>query len=251
VLGDAGLIFMADRKIQETNNVATNENKIVQLRNDLEARVENYNTKIAGGKWNHIMPGLVTERNLMAWNSQVRWPWGERTAAGASSHPAASDQLPAGQGWRDAASVDRQSSAGAAGWRVIEGLGPSGRAMALEPAGLDSAWSESNTNAPALEFDFKCKGGDAEAFVDFLPTFRIYAGMKLRVAVSVDGRVPMLVEVPGSGGTEDENGNLRSSAVQNNYTRARIPLSGLAAGRHTFEIRAVDPGAVVDQVWLP
>ena len=123
--------------------------------------------------------------------------------------------------------------------------------MALEPAGLDASWNENDTNAPTLEFAFRCKGGDAEAFVEFLPTFRLYPGMKLRVAVSVDGGAPTLVEVPGSSGAENENGDIRSFAVQNNYTRARIPLSGLAAGRHTLIIRAVDPGAVIDRVSLP
>jgi hypothetical protein len=246
VLGDAGLIFMADRKIQETNDVAANENEIKQLRSDLEAQVENYNTKIAGGKWNDMMPGLVTGRNLTAWNSQVRWPWGEPT-----NHPPVIRPPVHGQNWRNAATADHQSSSGSARWTVIEGLGPSGRAMALEPAGLGSSWSENDANAPALGFDFTYKGGKAEAFVDFLPTFRIYPGMKLRVAVSVDNRAPMLVEVPGSSGAENENGRIRSQAVQDNYVRASIPLPDLTAGRHTFVIRAVDPGAVVDRVSLP
>ena len=251
VVGDVGSIFMADRKIQETNNVAANEKAIEQLRSDLEAQVENYNTKIAGGKWNHVMPGLVTGSNLMAWNSQVRWPWGERTPAGARRNQASADQPPTGQSWRDAATADRQSSSDTARWRVIEGLGPSGRAMALQPAGLDSSWSENDTNAPTLGYDFTSKAGDAEAFVDFLPTFRLYPGMKLRVAVIVDNQPATLVEVPGSSGAENENGAIRSFAVQNNYTRARIPLPGLTAGRHTLRIRAVDPGAVIDCVSLP
>jgi hypothetical protein len=251
VLGDAGLIFMADRKIQETNDGAANGNEIEQLRSDLEAQVENYNTKIAGGKWNRVMPGLVTGKNLTAWNSQVRWPWGERTSAGARRNPASPDEPPTGQSWRDAATADRQTSSGSARWAVIEGLGSSGRAMALEPAGLDASWNENDTNAPTLEFAFNCIGGDAVAFAEFLPTFRLYPGMKLRVAVSVDGGATTLVEVPGSSGAENEYGAIRSLAVQNNYTRARIPLSGLAAGRHTFIIRAVDPGAVIDRVSLP
>ena len=156
-----------------------------------------------------------------------------------------------GQRWRDAATADRQTAAGAARWAVIEGLGPSCRAMALKPASRDSSWSENDTNAPTLEFDFTSKGGGAEAFVDFLPTFRLYPGMKLRVAVSMDESAPMLVEVPGSSGAENENGAIRSSAVQDNYTRARIPFSGLAAGKHKLKIRAVDPGAVIDGVSLP
>ena len=96
-----------------------------------------------------------------------------------------------------------------------------------------------------------CHDGTADAFLDFLPTFRIYPGMKLRVAVSVDGQAPMLVEVPGSGGAEDERGALRAQAVQDNSVRARVPLPDLAAGKHTFKISAVDPGIVVDRVSLP
>ena len=245
VVGDAGLIFMADRQIQESNNIPANENEITQLRGDLEAAVENYNTQVADGKWNHIMPGLETGKDTAAWNSQVRWPWGERAPAALKKTDST------GQVWRDAAAADRQSAAGDAHWVSVEGLGSSGRAMALEPASLDSSWKENDTNAPALEFDFTSEGGDATAMVSFLPTFRIYPGMKLRVVAAVDDHMPVLVEVPGSSGAESENGVVRSSAVQNNYVNTRIPLPGLNAGRHTLKIRAVDPGIVIDAVSLP
>jgi hypothetical protein len=88
--------------------------------------------------------------------------------------------------------------------------------MALEPASPDPSWQADDTNAPTLEFDFSCKGGDTEAFVEFLPTFRLYPGIKLRVAVSVDNGNPIQVEVPGSSGRENENGTVRSAAVQDN-----------------------------------
>ena len=254
VLGDTGLIFMADRKNQEALKAASetaNEKEIEQLRNDLEAQVENYNTKIAGGKWNLMIPGLVTGRNLTAWNSQVRWPWGERASRRGRGNTGLPDVMLTGRTWRDAATADRQTSSDSARWAVVEGLGPSGRAMTLESAGLEASWNANDTNAPTLEFDFTTKEGDAEAFVDFLPTFRLYPGMQLRVAVNLDNGEPILVEVPGSSGNENENGAIRSAGVQNNYTRAQIPLGRLAAGRHTLKIRAVDPGVVIDCVSLP
>jgi hypothetical protein len=246
VLVESGQIFLADRKICAGEDVAGSEKQIASLREDLEARVENYNTKVAGGKWNRMMPGLVTGKNLMAWSSQARWPWGEPT----NSHPVV-NQHNSELKWRHASAWDRASEPGQTNWRAIEGLGPSGNAVALLPVDLKTSWTETNSNAPTLEYDFESKAGDAEAWIDFLPTFRLYPGMKLRVAVNVDGGAPAIVEVPGSSGAETENGRIRSMAVQDNYVRARVPLPALTAGKHAFKIHAMDPGAVVDGIYLP
>jgi len=250
VLGETGLIFMADRNAQLGIDVVDNTNMVTALRNDLGGRVESFNTKIAGGKWNRMMPGMATGKDLTKWSSEVRWPWGEKSSTSSQSETEAVDQPPAGQGWRDAATADHQSS-GQAEWSMVEGLGPSGRAMSLEPANLQASWKEGDSAAPSLGYDFVSKSSDATVYLDFLPTFRLYPGMKLRVAVSVDNAAPVLVEVPGSSGAENENGPIRSFAVQNNYVRARVPLPGLSPGKHILWIRAVDPGAVLDEVSVP
>ena len=246
VLGGTGLIFMADRAIQLGESAAANEEEIARRRTFLEKQVEHYNDAVAGGKWKHMMPGLVTGKNLMAWNSQVRWPWGEKPAD-AANRPVA----PANRIWRDAAMADAQRANGQARWTPVAGLGASGRAVALEPAGLASSWKEDDASAPTLEFGFETKGGDGEAAIDFLPTFRIYPGMQLRVAIGVDDRSPTLVEVPGSSGKEDENGPNRREGIQNNYVRAQLPFPGLSTGHHVLKIRAVDPGIVIDRVSPP
>jgi hypothetical protein len=75
--------------------------------------------------------------------------------------------------------------------------------------------------------------------------------MKLRVTVGVDDQPPIVVEVPGSSGREDERGTVRSDGVQNNSVRAQVPLPDLTAGKHVLKIRALDPGVVVDRVSLP
>lgn len=240
ILAASGLIFLADR---DTQLGGPQTNEIARRQAFLERQVAIYNDETAGSKWKGIMPGLVTGTNLTAWNSQVRWPWGEKTASASKPAP---DLV-----WRDAAGADRRTGTGPARWIDVPGLGPSGRAVALRPAGLSSAWKENDPNAPALVFEFRSKSGDGEALVDFLPTFRTYPGMQMRVAVSLDGGAATLVEVPGSSGKEDENGPNRRNGVQNNWVRARVPLPGLAAGRHVLTIRAVDPGVVIDRISLP
>jgi hypothetical protein len=245
VLAASGLTFMADRAIQLGEAAGPHEQEITRRRDYLEQQVDHFNNAVAGGKWKHMMPGLVTARNLTAWNSQVRWPWGERPG----NPPARNSQPP--RTWRDAAAADRQSAAANARWTAVAGLGHTGRALALKPAGLDSAWQLGDTAAPALEFEFETAAGHGDALIDFLPTFRIAPGMQLRVAVGLDDQPPIAVEVPGSSGREDEGGPIRSNGVQDNFVRARVPLSGLTDGKHVLRIRAVDPGVVIDRVSLP
>lgn len=255
VLAQTGLIFLADRNVQLGIDATASSAAITRLRDSLEADVQHYNTGIEGGKWNHIMPGLVTGRDLMKWSSQVRWPWGEPAAeAGkpAQAPGAPANALPAGEAWRDAANCNLVRAAGdGAKWQPVTGLGCTGRALTVLPAALSSSWPAGDAAAPALGYTFQSKAGTATAWIDFLPTFRIYPGMKLRVALSVDGQRPIVVEVPGSSGAEDERGPIRQNAVQDNYVRARVPLGGLAAGRHRLEIAAMDPGVVIDRVALP
>jgi hypothetical protein len=250
VLSDTGRIFIADRKIQRGDDRLANEHQIEQLRAELEAQVDRFNTKLAGGKWNHMMPGLVTGKKLNAWSSQVRWPWGEPAPAAVKGESASesSDADAEGRRWRPAATADRQSSAKPAQWTAVAGLGASGRALALEPAGIESSWAPTDRSAPWVSYNIQTKTKSAAAWIDFLPTFRLYPGMKERVAVFIDDLPPEIIEVPGSSGSEDERGEIRSTAVQNNYVRVHVPLPSVAEGPHVFTIRAIYPGVVLDRI---
>ena len=235
VLADTGLLFMADRN--------GNDAEVTRLRSDLDAQVVNYNTQLAGGKWNHIMPGLETGKDIAKWSSQVRWPWGEKTPS-----PGPKATLPA-HPWRDAASADRNIPTQTAAWVPVEGLGRSGHALALHLATPDNP--DVTATTASVEYDFTTTGRPDDVFITFLPTFRIYPGTKLRVAIDIDNGVPALCEIPGSSGDEDERGPVRSNAVQDNSVRVSVSLNYLVPGKHTLKISAVDPGAVIDQISLP
>jgi hypothetical protein len=249
VLGATGTIFMADRAAQLGADPEAQAARIARQRAFLEQQVDAYNNTTAGGKWKGMMPGLVTAQNLMAWNSQVRWPWGE-PANGAAAKVQPLDE---GRVWRAAAEADRQSGTDAARWTPVAGLGQTGRAVALKPAGLGSAWEANDGTAPALEFQFDAGGANdaRELLIDFMPTFRLYPGRRLRVSVVVDEQAPVVVDVPGSNGQEDESGAIRQNGVQDNSVRARVAMPALPSGKHVVKIRAVDPGVVIDRVALP
>lgn len=248
VLAASGLIFMADRAIQYGDDMAANQKEVQRLRQFIDDEVRKYNNDLAAGKWRYMMPGAVTAEDLTQWNSQVRWPWGD-----SQQHPAPASvrRLASAREWRAAASAYRQSGAGEAKWMRVEGLGTTGKALALKPARVDFSWHEGDDDAPTLEYDFRTDGGPVELLIDFLPTFRICPGLKLRVAVSTDDQPAQLVEIPGSSGAEDEYGRTRSSAVQSNYVRAQVSLGELTEGRHVLKIRAVDPGVAIDRLSLP
>ena len=247
VVAETGLIFMADRKAQMGGDATAGGAEIDRLRKDLEGQVAKFNTRIAGGKWNLMMPSLETKTVFPgAYTTQVWWPWYEKAGA-TSRHPANEPALK----WVDAAKADVPQGRGPARWTPVAGLGTTGEAMALEPAREDLTWNAGDKTAPRLEYRFLAKTGDSQAYIDILPVFRLYPGRVLRVGVSVDDGPVTTIEVPGSNGKEDERGNTRRNGVQDNYVRLSVPLPGLTAGGHVLKILAVDPGAVIDRLSLP
>ncbi len=243
ILAASGLIFLHDRNAVYTGN-SQHQQEIDRLKTYIEKQVNHYNNDIAQGKWKHMIPGMYTGEVLPKWSSQVAWPWGE-TGVPDTSNKA----LNPVQTW-PAAAADQQTTAGKARWTAVAGLGGSGRAMALQPAGLSATWEVNDAAAPSLSYTFQASVNPSSASIDFLPTFRTYPGIQQRVAVGVDGKVIAVVEVPGSAGKEDENGQIRSEGIRNNYVRATVPLPALSPGVHRLFIRAVDPGVVIDRVQL-
>ena len=239
ILAATGLIFMRDRDSVLGNSQT---NAIDRLKLFIQGQVSYYNDSVAQGKWRFMMPGMVTGKNLPAWNSQVAWPWGEIRAPDTSKHEVEPDLLV------PASSFATPVKSTKAKWTTVPGLGQSGNAVALEPAGLDAAWADGDKSAPAMEYTFTADGRGGKVILYFLPTFRIYPGMLLRVTVGVDGNTITTLEVPGSSGKEDENGQNRNEAIRNNCVRALVNLPGLPAGKHKLFIRAVDPGVVIDRI---
>lgn len=242
VLAASGLIFMHDRAIIFGGDKQVHQQEIDKLKDFIESQVDDFNNKIAGGKWRFMMPGMVTGKNLPAWNSQVAWPWGETHEPDTTKRAIQPALI------RTASSANEQSGTTIAKWTEVAGLGNSGHAMVLKPVTLTAAWQPTDSSAPTLKYNFKSTGKHTTLLIDFMPTFRIYPGMQLRVAVGVDNKLIATVEVPGSNGKEDENGPNRNQGIRNNYVRAAVDLNDLATGNHTLFIRAVDPGVVIDRI---
>lgn len=247
MLAATGLLFLEDRLARRGTDADAHAAEVGKWRQYIGSETAVYNDRLAGGKWRGIMaPGEAQGKShnpgWAAW-AEIHWPW-LNPAASKPPAPPAPDH-PDGK-TIPASAFSRQHDTADARWIVLAGLGRTGGAMTVEPA------TPHDTQAPALEYDFqRAAAGDAEISVSFLPTFRLFPGMKLRVAVALDGDPAREFEVPGSDGTENEQGPIRRDAVRDNRVTLRVPLPRLAAGPHTLKIQAVDPGAVIDEIVLP
>ncbi len=205
-----------------------------------------YDEQVAGGKWRHMMSDTMVG---VSWPSEVGGRGnGKRPPKAAAAPPA---DGPVGVTVPAEAGIDPRSSAAApqaASWHPVAGLGWSGRAVTTLPATADGGGA-----ARPLSYTFDLPAAaPAEAAIRLylLPTMRLTPDGALRVAVAVDGAPPTTLDVPG-GTAKDENDKRRRDAVLTDRQPLAVPIGGLAAGRHTVRVSAVDPGVVLDEVELP
>ena len=255
MLAATGLIFLEDRLARNGSDPTIHAAAVKQWRGFMESETVAYNEQVAGGKWRRLMSSGETQGSTerIDWKewAEIHWPWLDPAPGSPSPAPAA--PAPVGE-TLPASAFSRQADGTNARWVVLPGLGYSAGAVTLEPATPPNAWNPETTGkaTPRLEYDFDhATGGDAPAVISLLPTFRLYPGMKLRLAVALDDEKARIMEIPGSGGDETETGPVRRDAVRDNRVSLWVPFPQLAPGPHTLKIQAVDPGAVIDEITLP
>ncbi|MDR0353915.1 MAG: glycosyl hydrolase 115 family protein, partial [Opitutaceae bacterium] len=195
-----------------------------------------YNTRIAGGKWNHFMQLEPADGD---WKSMRIAPW---------RVPAFQTPLPPRPA--DPVAVPRLAGTapGAASrWVPVNGLGRAGAVHAIEPvtaAAIPPA--RAATDAPALLYDLpadletRAAGAPLLVRIHLLPTHAIDGGGQLRLALSIDAAPLRLLTLD-----MDDGGPAWSQGVLANRRTFSVPLPATA---RTFRLHGIDASVVVDHI---
>ena len=200
-----------------------------------------------GGKWKHFWHDVENEEAPRGntWYTQMQWSWNEHGKRDRHGFPDRKhfknvtliDSDRAAR-WIDAAAFRSSKAANGGAWTRIDGLGRTGKALALYPVkpGVGEG----------AEATFEIEG-PGELVIEALPDFALWPGLSLRFGVKINGGETIVAEVPHSDANIDENDGVRHAAVQDGFIRIAIP-AGLQSGKNTVTLVAIDPGVVIDRI---
>lgn len=138
------------------------------------------------------------------------------------------------------------TDARSAGWEVLDGLGHTGADLRtpLEMKSVDAGDPAAIMNAPSLVYRFVTTTSDDKAALRLfaLPTFPITSENGVRVAVSIDGGPPQLVDFFAP----EFSAAWREHAMSNTAIET-VPNLQLKPGEHTLTVYALDPGVTLDR----
>ena len=226
--------------------------------------------KLDNGKWSGFWCDTIDERGGKRqptahnrWSSQMQWPWNEPAdpyntkdrGVARVDYPATAYRADIAEPvWLEPVA---NTPANSGAWTRVEGLGTSGRALALLPVKLGVG------NGAAMEFSLTGLTGFEKLddnpvnlvnpvqkktlVLQFLPDFALWPGLKLGVEVSFDDGTVKYVAVPKSDANIGEHDPVRNRAVQDNFIRVEVPVP---AGAKSVKIVATDPGVVIDRVGI-
>ncbi len=247
MLAATGLVFMYDRNARlGIGSKADNQRQVRHWRTFMERQVWWYNHKLADGKWRHYATmGGTTYRAPWA---AVQWPWLESQQNVPLARPRKSPLLTV-----SAADCIHQTRGTHGQWVRIGGLGWSGEAMALWPAVPQNRWNPEHglKNAPQLRYQLHLPHAVARASIvaHVLPTYELYPGMQLRIAMQWNHQSVNVLAVPyASSETRVNSIPVRRHGVLNNHIPLQMNVGAIASGHHTLTLYAVDPGIVLDQI---
>jgi len=134
-----------------------------------------------------------------------------------------------------------------AGWEVLDGLGHTGASLRsrLDTATVSSDEPAGQARAPHLTYRFSTVTEDEPATVKIiaLPIAPITSQNGMRIAVSIDHRLPEIIDLSSAEFSE----TWRQNVLSNTATGALRNVH-LAKGLHELSIIALDPGVTLDRI---
>ncbi len=138
------------------------------------------------------------------------------------------------------------SDARSDGWEVLDGLGHTGADLRgrLDLPSVNAADPAAIRRAPSATYRFATTTTDdrAELRAVALPTFPITSGDGVRIAVSIDGAPPRVLDF-----FAPEFSEAWRQHVLTNEAIETLPNLRLAPGAHTLTAYALDPGVTLDR----
>ena len=194
------------------------------------------------GKWRGMMD--YRPRNLPVFDMPA-------TTANAATAAATPVPQPDGAMVIDPTNFAQPHDRAGAGWRVVEGLGPRGRAIAVLPH-MDtptlSTPLEIRERARVAEFNLQMEdAGRVEVVIEALPTHPLTPAHKSLVAVSINDDDPVLIDFEQ--GANHENDRIWQQNVLRGAMLGKAALH-LPARPSKLKLWAADAGVVVQRITL-
>ena len=135
-----------------------------------------------------------------------------------------------------------------ASWKIVDGIGYSGKVIAALPRTVNSQTSKEAIiqNSPMLEYDFYTFNfGKADVHVQAVPTHAFHEGRGVRCAIAIDDTEPVIIDFQTIGRSSEWKQNvLKNASVK---SASQIVNK---AGKHTLKVWMVDPGVMIDQILI-
>lgn len=207
---------------------------------------DDYNKRIAGGKWNHMMDEIHI--GYTSWNGPRHniCPKVRRVTADKVNENAENEIVIKKKDVviLEASDFTEKKDAANAKWQVIPDFGIFKDAVALFPYTV-------TTEGAALSYGFELKNNrsNPKAFFMMAPTFPFNSGRGQRIEIAIDGQVVKTININEASrfiinGFHDQNYEWEKTRINKQV----LNLPNLDAGKHTITIKPLDPGVVLERI---
>ena len=208
---------------------------------------DDYNKRIAGGKWNHMMDEIHI--GYTSWNGPRHniCPKVRRVPTDNVNENAENEIVIKKNEdvvILEASDFTEKKDAANAKWQVIPDFGIFKDAVALFPYTVP-------TDGSALSYGFELKNNrnTPKAFLMMAPTFPFNSGRGQRIEISLDGQVVKTININEASrfiinAFHDQNYEWEKTRINKQV----LNLPNLDAGKHTITIKPLDPGVVLERI---